>query len=55
MGKYVSYSTKNQEDANAVRYYLEKNGVDTWMPPYDIPPGDTYARIINQAIKNCKS
>lgn len=55
MGKYVfiSYSTKNQEDANAVRYYLEKNGVDTWMAPYDIPPGDTYARIINQAIKNC--
>ncbi len=55
MGKYVfiSYSTQNQEDANAVRYYLGKNGVDTWMAPYDIPPGDTYARIINQAIKNC--
>lgn len=55
MRKYVfiSYSTKNQEDANAVRYYLEKNGVNTWMAPYDIPPGDTYAKIINQAIKNC--
>ena len=55
MEKYVfiSYSTKNQEDANTVRHYLENNGIDTWMAPYDIPPGNTYAQIINQAIKNC--
>ena len=50
---FISYSTKNQEEANAIRYYLEKNGINTWMAPYDIPPGNTYAKVINQAIQQC--
>ena len=50
---FISYSTKNQQEANAIRYYLEKNGINTWMAPYDIPPGNTYAKVINQAIQQC--
>lgn len=50
---FISYSTKEQSLANAMKKLLEKQGIQTWMAPGDIPVGNKYARVINQAIKDC--
>ena len=50
---FISYSTKNQSDADLLRNILNKKGIQTWMAPGDIPPGSKYARVINNAIKEC--
>jgi len=39
---FISYSTKNLEDALAMRGALMNRGVRTWMAPGDIPAGSTY-------------
>jgi hypothetical protein len=50
---FISYSTKNQSDADALKQLLERQGIRTWMAPGDIPAGSKYAQVINQAIKEC--
>ena len=50
---FISYSTKNQSDADALRALFHKNGIRTWMAPGDIPAGSKYAQVINHAIKEC--
>ena len=50
---FISYSTKNQDYAEAARKLLIEEGIRCWMAPYDIPPGSKYAEVINDAIKNC--
>ncbi len=50
---FISYSTKNQSVADAVRNLLNKNGLETWMAPGDIPVGKKYAGVINRAVKEC--
>ncbi len=50
---FISYSSKNREAADAVKFLLNKHNIDTWMAPYDIPVGSKYAAVIKQAIKNC--
>jgi hypothetical protein len=50
---FISYSTANQDSANALRNLFSKHGFGTWMAPYDIPPGRKYAEVINKAIKGC--
>lgn len=50
---FISYSTANQESADAIRNLFSKHGFATWMAPYDIPPGQKYAEVINRAIKGC--
>jgi len=50
---FISYSTKNQAAADAMREFLLKNKVDVWMAPLDIPAGSRYAEVINKAIKGC--
>lgn len=50
---FISYSTKNQEHAEAIRYLLKQEGIQTWMAPYNIPAGKKYAGVINDAIENC--
>ena len=50
---FISYSTANQDSANALRNLFSKHGYGTWMAPYDIPPGRKYAEVINKAIKGC--
>lgn len=50
---FISYSTKEQSSADAMKKLLEKQGIQTWMAPGDIPAGNKYARVINQAIKGC--
>lgn len=50
---FISYSTKNQTEADALRKLLNDEGIETWMAPGDIPAGSKYARVINCAIKEC--
>lgn len=50
---FISYSTKNQSSADAMRKLFNKHNIDTWMAPYDIPAGSKYAAVITQAIRDC--
>ncbi len=50
---FISYSSKNQSAADAMKKLLDKNSIASWMAPGDIPPASTYATEINKAIKNC--
>lgn len=50
---FISYSTKNQSEADAVRTLFIKNNIQTWMAPIDIPAGSKYAGVIVDAIKKC--
>ena len=48
---FISYSSKNQEQALAVKTFLNKHKIETWIAPGDIPAGSQYAQVINQALK----
>ena len=48
---FISYSSRQQKDADRLRLLLHSNGIDTWMAPYDIPEGTVYADVINSAIE----
>ena len=50
---FISYSTKNQSDADALKALFAKKGIRSWMAPGDIPVGSKYAQVINHAIKEC--
>ena len=50
---FISYSSKNQLVADALRNLLNSKGIDTWMAPGDIPVGSSYMKEINHALKNC--
>ena len=50
---FISYSSKNQEDAYAMNLFLRKQNIKTWMAPMDIPIGSQYIQVINKAIKEC--
>ena len=50
---FISYSTRDQVSADALRALLAKNGIQTWMAPYDIPIGSKYAQVISAALKGC--
>ena len=50
---FISYSTKNQSSADAMRELFNKNNIETWMAPYDIPAGSKYAAVITKAIREC--
>lgn len=50
---FISYSSKNQASADAMRELFNKHNIDTWMAPYDIPAGSKYAAVITKAIRDC--
>ena len=50
---FISYSTENQILADYIYDLLEKNKVNVWMAPKDIPAGSEYPKVINNAIKDC--
>ncbi len=50
---FISYSTQNQSVADSIRELFNKNSIDTWMAPYDIPIGSKYAAVITSAIRDC--
>lgn len=50
---FISYSTKNQSAANAMRSFFHQNGINTWMAPNNIPVGSKYAEVIVKALREC--
>lgn len=52
---FISYSTKDQLQAEAVRNVIEQNGITCWMAPRDIPGGSNYTKEIPHAIRNCQA
>lgn len=52
---FISYSTKDQPQAEAVRNVIEQNGITCWMAPRDIPGGSNYTKEIPHAIRDCQA
>lgn len=50
---FISYSSLNREQTDKIRGIFNKNGIESWIAPDDIPVGSKYAQVINKAIKNC--
>lgn len=50
---FISYSSKNQTFADAMRELFKKYNIDTWMAPYDIPAGSEYAEVLYDALIGC--
>lgn len=50
---FISYSSKNQSSADAMRNLLKNHRFKTWMAPYDVPAGHSYAQVINRSIRKC--
>lgn len=50
---FISYSSKNQPSADALRKLFNTEGIKTWMAPGDIPAGSSYMKEITNALKNC--
>lgn len=49
---FISYSSRQRNEADSLRHLLHANNIDTWMAPHDIPDGSEYADVINSAIQN---
>lgn len=52
---FISYSSKDLAQAQAVRNVLEQNGITCWMAPADIPGGSNYTKEIPIAIRGCQA
>lgn len=48
---FISYSTKDEYDAFALKTLLEKNGKQVWIAPDGIPSGFDYAQAIPAALR----
>ena len=48
---FISYSTDDTAVVTTVRTYLEVQGIECWMAPRDIVPGQDYAEQIIDAIE----
>ncbi len=54
MDVFISYSSKEYEEASTVSDILRKNGITTWIAPGSIPGGSNYTKEIPHAIRECK-
>lgn len=52
---FISYSSKDFNQAQTVRHVLEQNGITCWMAPADIPGGSNYTKEIPIAIRGCQA
>ena len=48
---FISYSTKNAEQAKTLHKVLTDHGIGAWMAPGNIPVGSSYAGEITRALK----
>ena len=51
---FISYSTQDKTIADAVCHSLEESSIPCWIAPRDEVSGESFAKQIMQAIKNCK-
>ena len=50
---FLSYSSENAQDAEALKALMENDGISVWMAPYEINFGESFADIIPPAIEKC--
>lgn len=50
---FISYSIKDQKQAQSICKNLEDNSIECWMAPRNIRLGDDFAEQIGQAIRDC--
>ena len=50
---FISYNSNSRAYADEIKAAFNKNSIDSWIAPDDIPVGSRYAQVINMAIKNC--
>lgn len=50
---FISYSSNNRQQADALRERFLRENISVWMAPNDIPAGSHYAGTINRALKDC--
>lgn len=50
---FISYSSRNQDIANAICHVLEDAKIRCWIAPRDIQAGTKYASVIRRAIESC--
>ena len=51
---FISYSSLNKAQADAVVSDFENNGIRSWYAPRDIMPGQEWVTAIHEAINSCK-
>ena len=51
---FISYSTKNQFEADLVKRVVKTNGFSCWMAPESIPIGSNYAKEIPVGIRDAR-
>jgi hypothetical protein len=51
---FISYSSNDKTVADAVCATLESKGIRCWIAPRDVPPGQSWAGVIIEAISNSK-
>ena len=51
---FISYSTRNSEEANKICYVLEQNNLKCWIAPRNIASGKNYITMIGEAIRSAK-
>lgn len=49
---FISYSSAQQRQLNAVKEFLQRNNISFWSAPDDIPIGSKYSEEIKRAIEN---
>ena len=49
MGIFISYSSKEYEEAHRLKTVIENNGIPCWMAPRSIPVGSDYSSEIPTA------
>lgn len=51
---FISYNSKDKQEAESLLRILEEGGVECWMAPRDIPAGRQYYEFIESAIETSK-
>ena len=52
---FLSHHSSTIELVEHLSRYLEKNNIDTWYAPRDIPAGADWPNEIENAISNCSA
>lgn len=50
---FISYSSKDLQQATHICHLLERNNVNCWIAPGSIPVGSNYTKAIPTAISSC--
>ena len=51
---FISYSSKDREDAVLIKSVLEDNNISCWFAECSLKAGDEYLKMLSPEIKKCK-